>query len=403
MIIPLNKNMIGKAEKKALDKVFESGYMTMGNVTKKFENAFSKHMGVKHAIYVNSGSSANLLAFSAIQDNDKFRKTNHKQKFLKQNDEIIVPAVTWSTTIWPIAQTGAKCVFVDSEPKTLQMKVSDIKKAITKKTKAICMVHVLGNGGYIEEVKKLCKKHNLWLIEDTCESLGVKKNNKFLGTFGDLGTFSFYFSHHITTVEGGMIVTNDDYLSNKIRSLRSHGWTRDMDDANFYENKFPNIDPRFLFVNVGYNLRSTDINAAIGLVQLKKLKKYNESRHKIGNIWNKEFSYLKKKNLFYPMEITKGTKASWFGFPVICKNQKIRDMLKIHLEKNGIETRPIICGNMTKQPGIKNINHKVIGKLKGADEIMDQGIFWGSSPGMTKAEIYHVVKTVNGFFKNFNV
>ena len=396
--IPLNKNTIGNAEKRALNKVFDSGYMTMGKITKKFERAFAQHLGVKHAIYVNSGSSANLLAFSAIQDNDKFRKTSFDQKFLKQGDEIIVPAVTWSTSIWPISQIGAKSVFVDSDPKTLQMNISAIKKAISKKTKAICMVHVLGNGGYIEEVKEICRKKKIWLIEDTCESLGVKKKNKYLGTFGDIGTYSFYFSHHITTVEGGMIVTNNDYIANKIYSLRSHGWTRDMFNAKEYENQFPEIDPRFLFVNVGYNLRSTDMNASIGLVQLKKLEKFNQKRHEIGKAWNKAFNYLKKNELIQPMEITKGTKASWFGFPVICKTRKMRDDLRKHLEKNGIETRPIICGNMTKQPGIKNIKYRISGKLSGADTIMDRGIFWGSSPDMTKSEINYVIKVVNKFF-----
>jgi len=396
--IPLNKNTIGNAEKRALNKVFDSGYMTMGKITKKFERAFAQHLGVKHAIYVNSGSSANLLAFSAIQDNDKFRKTSFDQKFLKQGDEIIVPAVTWSTSIWPISQIGAKSVFVDSDPKTLQMNISAIKKAISKKTKAICMVHVLGNGGYIEEVKEICRKKKIWLIEDTCESLGVKKKNKYLGTFGDIGTYSFYFSHHITTVEGGMIVTNNDYIANKIYSLRSHGWTRDMFNAKEYENQFPEIDPRFLFVNVGYNLRSTDMNASIGLVQLKKLEKFNQKRHEIGKAWNKAFNHLKKNELIQPMEITKGTKASWFGFPVICKTRKMRDDLRKHLEKNGIETRPIICGNMTKQPGIKNIKYRISGKLSGADTIMDRGIFWGSSPDMTKSEINYVIKVVNKFF-----
>ena len=396
--IPLNKNTIGNAEKRALNKVFDSGYMTMGKITKKFERAFAQHLGVKHAIYVNSGSSANLLAFSAIQDNDKFRKTSFDQKFLKQGDEIIVPAVTWSTSIWPISQIGAKSVFVDSDPETLQMNISAIKKAISKKTKAICMVHVLGNGGYIEEVKEICRKKKIWLIEDTCESLGVKKKNKYLGTFGDIGTYSFYFSHHITTVEGGMIVTNNDYIANKIYSLRSHGWTRDMFNAKEYENQFPEIDPRFLFVNVGYNLRSTDMNASIGLVQLKKLEKFNQKRHEIGKAWNKAFNHLKKNELIQPMEITKGTKASWFGFPVICKTRKMRDDLRKHLEKNGIETRPIICGNMTKQPGIKNIKYRISGKLSGADTIMDRGIFWGSSPDMTKSEINYVIKVVNKFF-----
>ena len=399
MRIPLNKNTIGKSEQKAFNKVFDTGFMTMGKITKKFESKFAEYLNVKHAIYVNSGSSANLLAFSAITDSDKFRgKNSHNKKFLKKGDEIIVPAVTWSTSIWPIAQTGATPVFVDSEPNTLQMRVSDVKKAITSKTKAICMVHVLGNSGYIQEIREICNKKKIWLIEDTCESLGVKNNNKYLGTYGDIGTYSFYFSHHISTVEGGMIVTNDDYLADKMRSLRSHGWTRDMSNAQDYENLFPNIDPRFLFVNVGYNLRSTDLNAAIGLVQLKKLKKFNESRHEIGKTWNKAFLPLKKKGLITPMEITKGTKASWFGFPIICKTQDMRDKLRIHLEKNNIETRPIICGNMTKQPGIKNIKHKISGALDGADHIMDNGIFWGSSPGMNKSEINYVIKTVKSFF-----
>ena len=152
--IPLNKNTIGKDERKALLKVFDSGYMTMGKITKKFESVFAKYIGSKHAIYVNSGSSANLLAFSAIQDNDKLIKPKINKKFISQGDEIIVPAVSWSTSIWPICQIGATPVFVDSEPTTLQMKIDSVKKAITKKTKAICVVHVLGNAGYIKEIKK---------------------------------------------------------------------------------------------------------------------------------------------------------------------------------------------------------------------------------------------------------
>jgi len=396
--IPLNKNTIGDSEKKALIKVFDSGYMTMGKVTKEFEKKFAKHLGVKHAIYVNSGSSANLLAFSAIQDNDKFKPKSVKHKFLKSGDEIIVPAVTWSTSIWPIAQTGAKAVFVDSDPGDLQMNVNAVKKAITKKTKAICMVHVLGNSGHINEVKEICQKKKIWLIEDTCESLGVKNKNKYLGTFGDIGTYSFYFSHHITTVEGGMIVTNNDYIANKIMSLRSHGWTRDMNNSSEYEKQFPDIDPRFLFVNVGYNLRSTDMNAAIGLVQLKKLEKFNQRRHEIGKYWNSKFQHLTKKKVIQPMKITRGTKASWFGFPIICQSREIRDNLRTHLEKNGIETRPIICGNMTKQPGIKNIKYRISGKLSGADIIMDRGIFWGSSPDMKQSEVKYVTSVVNKFF-----
>ncbi len=400
MIIPLNKNTMGREERKALIQTFDSGYMTMGKKTKEFEKKFAKYLNVKHAINVNSGSSANLLAFSAIINNDKFRdKKKNNRYFLKPGDEVIVPAVTWSTTIWPIAQVGLTPVFVDSEPNTLQMDLDSIENAITRKTKAICMVHVLGNSGYINEVRKICKKRNLWLIEDTCESLGVKKQNKYVGTFGDIGTFSFYFSHHITTVEGGMIVTNNDYIADKIKSLRSHGWTRDMENIKQYSKFSSIIDPRFLFVNVGYNLRSSDLNASIGIEQLKKLKRFNESRHMIGNMWNNAFQELKNNGDLTPMEITKNTKASWFGFPVLCKTKSIRDSLQKYLEKNGIETRPIICGNMTKQPGIKNIKYRISGSLKGANDIMNRGVFWGSSPGMNKKEINHVIKTVKGFFK----
>lgn len=399
MYIPLNKNTIGNDERRALLKVFDSKYMTMGTVTKKFEAEFAKYLGVKNAIYVNSGSSANLLAFSAIKDNDVLIKPQiNKKKFISSGDEIIVPAVSWSTSIWPICQIGAVPVFVDSEPNTLQMEINSIKKAITRKTRGICSVHVLGNANYIKEIKKICEENNLWLIEDTCESLGVKKNKKYLGTFGDIGTYSFYFSHHITTVEGGMIVTNNDYLANKIRSLRSHGWTRDMTNVNKYKKYFKNFDPRFLFVNVGYNLRSTDLNAAIGLVQLKKLKKFNKRRAEIGMIWNEAFKDLKNKGHLLPMEITKNTDPSWFGFPVLCKSQKIRNKFRDHLEKNGIETRPIICGNMVKQPGIKNIKHRALKNLNGADKIMNLGIFWGSSPDMTKKEVNYVIKVVKSFF-----
>jgi len=401
MKIKLVYDTVGKSEKKAINKVLDSGFYSMGKVTKAFEREFAKYFNVKHAIMVNSGSSANLLAFSAIFDNDVYNTEKLPRKLLKKGDEVIVPAVSWSTSIWPIAQVGAVPVFVDNEPFTMQTSVDAIKKAITKKTKAICVVHVLGNAGYINEIKKLCDKHKLWLIEDTCESLGVKNNNKFLGTFGEIGTFSFFFSHHITTVEGGMVITNNDYLADKIRSLRAHGWARDMDSREKYYEMFPDIDPRFLFLTIGYNLRPTDINASVGRVQLKKLKKHNEHRNKIGKEWNKDFAHLKKNELMIPMEITKKTVAAWFGFPVLCKTKEIRDKFRVYLEKNGIETRPIICGNMLRQPAIKNIKHRVSGKITGANEIMDRGIFWGNSPDMKKSEIKYVSKIVNNFFSKY--
>ena len=386
---PLMRNNILRED---LDKIIDylkqdDPILTQSKNVAKFEQLWSEWLGVKYSIFVNSGSSANLLSIAIL----KIR--------YPEGGEIIVPPLTWSSDISSIILNGFTPKFVDIDFHTLAMNGKKIINAITEKTVAVFLTHAQGFNGLTDDLIEYLNKKNIPLIEDVCESHGAMHKEKKLGSYGLISNFSFYYAHHMTTIEGGMIVTNDDYIANKIKSLRSHGWTRDMDDAEMYERQFPEIDPRFLFVNVGYNLRSTDMNAAIGLVQLKKLKKYNESRHQIGLIWNKAFLHLKKKGLFFPMEVTKNTKASWFGFPVICKDQATRDKLREHLEKNGIETRPIICGNMTKQPGIKNILYRVSGKLKGADEIMNKGIFWGSSPGMTKPEINHVIKTVNRFFE----
>jgi CDP-4-dehydro-6-deoxyglucose reductase, E1 len=391
--IPLNKNTIGKIEIDRVIEVLNSGYLTLGKKCIEFEEKFASYLGVKNAIFVNSGSSANLLAFFAL--------TNPSMDFHKKykplaGKEIIVPALTWPTTIWPIIQAGAIPVFVDSSPETLQLDVNQVKKAINSNTAGICVVHILGNAVEMAEIRELSDKHNLWLIEDTCESLGVKHHGQYVGTFGDVSTFSFFFSHHITTIEGGMVVTDNDDLADLIRCLRAHGWIRHMKNQKKYINKYPDIDPRFLFVNTGFNLRPSEINAVIGLEQLKKLSDYNNTRFKIGHRWRNDLAEFSK--YFKTIETTKGTEEALFGFPIICKDKKLRDELQNYLEENRIETRPIICGNMARQPALDHVSYKIADTLFGADKVMDCGLYWGSNPLMTEGEISYLTQTIKSFF-----
>lgn len=390
--IPLNDCTFGEDEIQAAIQVLRSGQLTMGPQCEAFEKRFAKELGVKNALFVNSGSSANLLAFFAL--------VNPALKGrCEPGGEVIVPAVTWSTTIWPIVQAGLTPVLVDSDPRTLQIDLDQVKAAIGPKTVAICPVHVLGNGVPMEPLIKLAKENDLWLVEDTCEALGTRHNGRDVGTFGDIGTYSFYFSHHITTIEGGMVVTADDELADLMRCLRAHGWTRHMKTREAVEAKYPEIDPRFLFVNTGFNLRPTEINAAFGLKQIDKLRDFNSARVRNADFWNSKFAPLIKAGEFRPMQSTKGTESTWFGYPIVCRDRELRLRLGAHLEKNGIETRPVICGNLARQPAFKMIPHRISGKLSGADEIMDCGLFWGSHPVMADADLEYVAGVVNSFFK----
>ena len=242
--------------------VLLKGKITMSEITKKFEKEFAKFVGSKYALMVNSGSSANLLSFFCL--------INPKNKLrLKQNDECLIPALCWSTSLWPIVQSGLKPKFVDVDLDTLNINIKDLKKKITKKTKAILAVHILGNSANMTELLKVSKKYNLTLIEDTCESLGSKYKNKSLGTFGRFGTYSFYPSHQITSGEGGMIVCNDKKDFEILHSLRAHGWDRGLNNKN---NKI------FNFINSGFNLRPMDLTASIGLSQLRKLNRFKKQR-----------------------------------------------------------------------------------------------------------------------------
>lgn len=392
--VPLNAPTFGEDEINSAIAVLRSGFVTMGSKCLEFEQKFADHMKVKNAIFVNSGSSANLLGFFALAN---VHLANFKKKRLVPGSEVIVPAVTWSTTVWPVLQAGCVPVLVDCDPQTLQMKRESVEKAISPKTAAICPVHVLGNAVEMDWIIEIASKHNLVVFEDTCEALGTKYRNKYVGTIGDIGTYSFFFSHHITTIEGGMVVTDNDELAELMRAMRAHGWTRHLKNRKVIEDKYPDIDPRFLFITTGFNLRPTEINAAFGLSQIDKLEAFNQRRREIAEIWITSLKKVISSEMIVPMKTNPGVESTWFGFPVLCKTKEFRNKLRDHLESRGIETRPIIAGNLARQPAFQGINYRIEGELDGANTVMDRGLFWGSHPLMKIEEINHVTNTVLEF------
>ncbi|MDH3582353.1 MAG: DegT/DnrJ/EryC1/StrS family aminotransferase, partial [Hyphomicrobiales bacterium] len=385
------------AEINAAKAVLDSGFMTMGERCRAFEAEFAEYFGAEHAVMVNSGSSANLLALFALAD--PLLKPDQGYKRLKPGAEIIVPALSWATTVWPVLQAGAIPVFVDCDPQTLQVSPDAVEAAITPDTAAIVLVHVLGGAVDSKSIADIAKRHGLWLFEDSCEALGVKLNGKHVGTFGDMGSFSFYFSHHITTIEGGMVVTNNDGLADLLRSLRAHGWVRDMKGGDTIARQHTDIDRRFLFATAGFNVRPTEINAAIGSEQLKRLDGFNETRRSIARRFDEGLNDLQQQGNLQLVSYDNRVLPAPFGYTVICKSAEHRNGLNAHLLDRGIETRPVICGNMTRQPVLAHYKHRVSGTLAGADRVMDCGLYWGTHPFMEAADIDYVIDAVQEYFR----
>ncbi len=370
---PLIENPYSNSDIRKGINVLKSKQLTLSNETKKFEKNFTTKLKSKYSLMVNSGSSANLLALQCLIN-------PYRKKKLKKGDEIIIPTLCWSTSLWPIIQSNLKPVFVDVNSETLNIDEAQIKNKINKKTKAILLVHVLGNSCDMDQIMKIKKKYNLILIEDTCESLGSKYKNKYLGTFGEFSSFSFYSSHQISSGEGGMICCKDKTDYNIIKSLRSHGWSRGTTFENKIYNKNPHLDKRFIFFNSGYNLRPTEVAATVGNNQFKRIdsliRMRNINRKKIINklLSNK---ILKNKIDFY--KENKFVTPSWFGLSVkILETKKnIKKTLVKKLEKNGIETRPIISGNFTKQPATIKYGLSKRKKYPNTDLIYNKSFFIG--------------------------
>jgi dTDP-4-amino-4,6-dideoxygalactose transaminase len=386
---PLSVPLYGAAEVTAALETLLSQEVTFGSRVRRFEAAFAEFIGSKHAVMVNSGSSANLIALSALS-------SRVVPNGLHPGDEVIVPAVTWPTTVSPVLQMGCVPVFVDIDAETLNLIPEELEQAWSPRTRAIFAVHLLGNPVAMQAVMDFARERNLWVLEDTCESLGSSVDEKRAGSFGHIGTFSFYFSHHITTVEGGMLTTDDDRLADLARSMRSHGWTRDMTNREELEAASPWIDPRFLFVHLGYNVRPVEVQAAFGLVQLSRLEEFNDARRRNAQRLIAGLRDLEGKLKFVAEQ--KGGRSTWFGFPVIVEDAQTRSALARHLEDNRIETRAIVAGNLAVQPAFRDSPHRTVGSLANATAIGQKGLFIGNHPELDDRRIDHIVATFHSFF-----
>lgn len=381
-------------------------WLTSGRFTDKFEDEFSKFLGMKYASLVNSGSSANLVALTAL--------TSHKlgEKRLKLGDEVITVAAGFPTTVAPIVQNGLVPVFLDVELSTYNIKTEDLEKAISNKTKAIILAHTLGNPFNLEEIMNVVKKYDLWLIEDNCDSIGSKYNGKYTGTFGHISTYSFYPAHHITMGEGGAVVTNDKQLHDIIRSIRD--WGRDCvcppGKDNYCGKRFLQkqgelpygYDHKYMYSHFGYNLKVTDMQAAIGISQLKKLPYFIEKRKE-----NYKKLYLGLKGLEEYLilpEPTENSDPSWFGFPITLReniNLNRNNVIKF-LEDKNIGTRLLFAGNIIKQPLFvdNDIEYRMIGDMKNTDSIMNRTFWIGVWPGLDDEEIGYIINSFEGYFQN---
>ncbi|WP_340302349.1 DegT/DnrJ/EryC1/StrS family aminotransferase [Roseobacter sp. HKCCD7870] len=368
---PLATSSWDHKEIEAIHRVIASDQFSMGDEVASFEQLFASYFGVKYAVMVNSGSSANLLMTAALAF------TKNERLKLSPGDEIIVPAVSWPTTYYPLSQYGLHLKFVDIDLHTLNYDLSALKGAVTTKTRAIMVVNLLGNPNDFDAIQSILGGRNIVVIEDNCESMGATFNNKHTGTFGIMGTFSCFFSHHISTMEGGVVVTDDEELYHIMLALRAHGWTRNLPKFNLVtgEKSGNQFEESFRFVLPGYNLRPLELSGAIGKEQLKKLPALINGRRKNGAMFQKKLSNNSK--FLIQREIGE---SSWFGFSLVLRKEAniLRDDLVRDLTDLGFECRPIVGGNFAKNEVMKFFDYSISGDLKNADYIDQNGLFVGN-------------------------
>ncbi len=388
--IPLTVPTYGFEEvEEALDSLL-STWVSMGKKVKRFEEMFAEYLGSKHAVMVNSGSSANLLALSVLT-NPSFGER------VEPGSEIITPAVTWVTTVYPIQNVGCVPVLVDVDLETFNVLPEEVEKAITPKTRAVMPVHLLGSPCRIDRIKKIAGERSLFLVEDACESTGAELQGKKVGTFGNMATFSFYISHHISTIEGGMIVTDDEEFFEFLKAMRAFGWVRDLRDSKKYAGENPGIDPRFLFVTSGYNLRPTELQGAFGIHQIGKLDSFIGIRRRNAAYWSKRLNGYRDV-LILPRE-QPDSKHVYFGYPLTIRPEASfgREGLVSHLERKGVETRPIMAGNIAEQPVLKHALHRVSGELRNSQLIMRRSFFFGNHKGIGPEEREYIADYIIQF------
>lgn len=401
-VIPPSGKVIGARELQLMVEASLDGWLTAGRFNAEFEKKLAEFIGVKHLITVNSGSSANLVAFSAL--------TSLKlgERAIKKGDEVIGVAAGFPTTVNPIVQFGAVPVFVDVDMKTHNIDSDLIEAAITSKTKAIMLAHTLGNPFNLGKVKALCEKYNLWLVEDCCDALGATYDGKMVGTWGDIATLSFYPAHHITMGEGGAVFTNNPTLKVIAESFRD--WGRDCYCApgcdntcgNRFGQKFGTLpqgyDHKYVYAHLGYNLKITDMQAACGLAQLERAPEFIATRKRNYQLLKESLASL--SDVLEVADATPNSDPSWFGFPVTVKEssgvQRV-DLLK-YLDQHKIGTRLLFAGNLTRQPYFENVEYRVVGELSNTDRTMNQTFWLGVQPSLRQEHFEFVADKLEEFF-----
>jgi len=395
--------MVGYKEMALMTEAALDCWLTSGRFEKEFSKKLAKFIGVKHLITVNSGSSANLVAFSTL--------TSPKlgDRAVRKGDEVISVAAGFPTTVNPIIQFGAIPVFVDVDEKTHNIDVTRIEAAITPRTKAIMLAHSLGNPFNLEFVSAICKKYGLWLVEDCCDALGSMYNGQLVGTFGDIGTLSFYPAHHITMGEGGAVFTNHFELKQIAESFRD--WGRDCycdpGKDNTCRKRFCwtlgdlpyGYDHKYTYSHLGYNLKITDMQAACGLAQLDKASEFILTRKKN---FQTLYELLKPvEDVFQLPVATEGSDPSWFGFPITIRKESNIDRLKLllHLDRNKVGTRLLFAGNLVRQPYMKNLEYKISGTLENTDHIMNNTFWIGLHPSLTLEMLEYSTQQIKNFIR----
>lgn len=372
-------------ELQAIQNVIESGHYSMGAYVAKFETEFANYVGSKYCVMVNSGSSANLIMTAAL--------FYCKENRLKPGDEVIVPAVSWPTTYYPLAQYGLKLKFVDIDKHTLNYDLNALRDAISDKTKLLMVVNLLGNPNDFSAINAIINKREIIVIEDNCESMGALFQGKQTGTFGVMGSFSTFFSHHMATMEGGMVVTDDEELYHILLSLRAHGWTRNLPKFNHVcgEKSDDPFEESFRFVLPGYNVRPIEMEAAVGSEQLRKLPQFIQERR--NNAQHFQALFKGHRDFYIQQEIGR---SSWFGFSLVIKeSSKLkRKELAQTLMLAGIECRPIVAGNFAKNEVMKYFNYEIHGELSNAELIDKNGLFVGNHQVDIQEQINYLLSLI---------
>jgi CDP-6-deoxy-D-xylo-4-hexulose-3-dehydrase len=398
--VPLAQDGLDEDEIEMVCSIFRSGNLTMGKAVQEFEQRFAEKIGVNHAVMVNSCSSANLLALELLAD-----QATQQGRLKREDLYVAIPAILWPTSIWPIIQMGFKALLIDTKPNTLEIDFNSLiaaKNELGDQLVGVVLIHPLGKSLDLSIIRDLEESHGLFVVEDNAESLGAGNHSQFAGSMGKVGTFSFYYSHHITTVEGGMVVTNSAEMANRLLSMRAHGWTRNRLDREQIELKYPERDRNFLFISSGYNFRPMEFQGALGISQLAKLEKFIEKR--ISNV-DRVNSTLKGSNFkiiganeaalskprseyFGPVD------HSWMAMPILYSGTTFSQS-EIHefLNKNGVATRPILAGNFLDQPAGKHERIEIYKSVFNSTQTYNNSFMMSNHHNLTDSQLEHIEKT----------